>query len=96
VNCAGSEATEFLRSLDPAQLEEVVTVPWFPSPHPLFRLLDTLHQVVMHSQGQRAQNALRLRALGGAAHLTDYIVWILNARPVPFWTAAPEAPAASP
>jgi uncharacterized damage-inducible protein DinB len=48
-----------------------------------------MHQVVMHSQGHRAQNALRLRALGGAAPLTDYILWILNDRPTPVWTDAP-------
>ena len=76
----------FLRALDPTRLEEIVTVPWFRSPHPPVRLLDTMHQVVMPSQGHRAQNVLRLRALGGAAPLTDYIVWILNARPTSSWT----------
>jgi uncharacterized damage-inducible protein DinB len=90
------DAAALLGVLDPARLEEIVTVPWFPSPHPAVRLLDTMHQVVLHSQGHRAQNALRLRQLGGAAPLTDYIVWILAGRPTPLWTAAPEAPAASP
>ncbi len=42
----------------------------------------------MHSQGHRAQNALRLRALGGAAPLTDYI---LNGRPAFVWTDPPVA-----
>jgi uncharacterized damage-inducible protein DinB len=66
VNYAGWDVAAFLRALDPARLEEIVTVPWFPSPHPPIRLLDTMQQVVLHSQGHRSQNALRLRALGGA------------------------------
>ncbi len=85
------DVAAFLRALDPARLEEIVTVPWSPIPAPS-RPPPRHHAPGRHAQpGYRAQNAPRLSALGGAAPLTDYIVWILNARPTPVWTDAPEA-----
>jgi len=44
-----------------------------------------MQQVVLHSEHHRAQNATRLRELGGAPPPTDYIVWILDGRPAPVW-----------
>ena len=44
-----------------------------------------LLQALTHSQHHRGQNATRLRELGGAMPVTDYIVWILEGRPAPAW-----------
>ncbi len=82
---AHRDVAVFFEKLDPARLEENVSVPWFPAPHRPIRVVETMHQVVMHSQGHRAQNAIRLRELGGGAPLTDYIVWILDGRPAAGW-----------
>ena len=82
---AHRDIRSFLEKLAPARLEEDVAVPWFPAPHRPIRVLDTMHQVLLHSQGHRAQNAIRLRELGGAAPVTDYIVWILEGRPAADW-----------
>ena len=43
---------------------------------------DLMLQVVMHSQGHRAQCAARLRMLGGSPPTTDYILWLKD-RPAP-------------
>ena len=37
-------------------------------------------QVVMHSEHHRAQVAMRLRALGGAPPVTDYIIWVRDVK----------------
>ena len=39
----------------------------------------------MHSQHHRAQNATRLRELGGKPPTTDLIVWYWKGRPAPHW-----------
>jgi uncharacterized damage-inducible protein DinB len=41
---------------------------------------DALMQVAMHSEHHRAQIAMRLRALGGAPPVTDYIIWVRDAK----------------
>jgi len=79
------ELKDFLAKADPARLEETLRVPWFADPQRPVRLFETMQQVVMHSEHHRAQNATRLRELGGAMPVTDYIVWILDARPAPVW-----------
>jgi uncharacterized damage-inducible protein DinB len=76
---------DFLAEATPARLDEILGVPWFPSPQGPVRLSETMQQVVMHSEHHRAQNATRLRELGGVMPVTDYIVWILEGRPVPIW-----------
>jgi uncharacterized damage-inducible protein DinB len=68
-----------------SRLDEVLRVPWFPDPQRPVRMSETMLQVVMHSAHHRAQNAVRLRELGGAMPVTDYIVWILEGRPAPGW-----------
>ncbi len=82
---AHRDMRSFLARLAPDRLEEDVTVPWFPAPHRPIRVLDTMHQVLLHSHGHRSQNSVRLRELGGGAPLTDYIVWVLDGRPEPDW-----------
>jgi len=79
------ELADFLAADAPLRLHEVLRVPWFPDPQRPIRLSETMHQVVMHSAHHRAQNATRLRELGGAMPVTDYIVWILEGRPAPAW-----------
>jgi uncharacterized damage-inducible protein DinB len=75
----------FLAQASPARLAETLGVPWFPDARFPIRLLETMQQVVMHSEHHRAQNAIRLRELGGAMPVTDYIVWILEGRSAPVW-----------
>jgi uncharacterized damage-inducible protein DinB len=79
------ELADFLAADAPLRLHEVMRVPWFPDPQRPVRLSETMHQVIMHSAHHRAQNATRLRELGGAMPVTDYIVWILDGRPAPTW-----------
>lgn len=70
---------EFVASLSDDALESPITIPWFPNcPMPL---AEALTQVVMHSQHHRGQNATRLRNLGGAPPLVDFIVWVSRDRP---------------
>jgi len=79
------ELAAFLSGGAGSRLDEVLKVPWFPDPKRPVRLSETMLQVVMHSAHHRAQNAVRLRELGGAMPLTDYIVWIVEDRPAPAW-----------
>jgi uncharacterized damage-inducible protein DinB len=79
------ELHDFLASADSAKLAETLRVPWFADPQRPVRVFETMQQVAMHSEHHRAQNATRLRELGGAMPFTDYIVWILNGRPAPAW-----------
>lgn len=79
------DLTDFLAGEAPARLEEILGVPWFPDQHPPVRLVETMYQVVMHSEHHRAQNATRLREVGGVMPTTDYILWILEGRPAPVW-----------
>jgi uncharacterized damage-inducible protein DinB len=80
-----AELSDFLAKDAPARLEERLNVPWFPEPQRPITLAETMHQVVMHSQHHRAQNATRLRELGAIPPMTDYIVWVLDGRPKPLW-----------
>jgi len=79
------ELSDFVAVEAPARLDEILRVPWFPEPQRPVRLSETMQQVVLHSEHHRAQNATRLRELGGVMPLTDYIVWILEGRPAPVW-----------
>lgn len=78
------EAAAFLAEVGP-RLEEPVQVPWFKDPACHLPVREALLQVAMHSHGHRAQNAARLRALGGEAPTTDFIVWVWKGRPAPAW-----------
>lgn len=80
---AGSHA-EVRRLLDwisEAKLAEPVNVPWFRDPPLTISVTEALTQSTMHSHHHRAQNATRLRELGGAPPSTDLIVWYWKGRP---------------
>ena len=62
-----------------------VTIPWFKDPPLVITREEALTQAAMHSHYHRAQNATRLRELGGAPPLTDLIVWWWKGRPEPVW-----------
>ena len=77
--------TKVLKDLTDTQLEEIVNAPWFPRPMNLSRR-HALMQAAMHSHYHRAQNATRLRELGGAPPLTDFIIWIRKGQPAAAWS----------
>lgn len=72
----------FLSRLTEAHLNRTVESPFFPGRK--VPIEQGLMQVVLHSQGHRAQCATRLRALGGAPPMLDFILWVQD-RPAPVW-----------
>ena len=78
-------AGELLRGLTPEQMEGMVQPPWFNPPLKLSRR-HALTQAAMHSHYHRGQNATRLRELGGAPPLTDFIIWLRAEQPKAQWT----------
>lgn len=79
-------AAEFLKNADDETFERPVNIPWFKDPSLDLPIGQALVQVAMHSHYHRGQNATRLRELGGAPPLTDYIVWIWRGKAAPRWT----------
>ncbi|MFH0989290.1 MAG: DinB family protein [bacterium] len=79
------KAAGFLASCSEAQLEEIVTVPWFRNPPVNLPIRLALMQAAMHSHYHRGQNATRLRELGGEPPLTDLIVWYWKNKPEAQW-----------
>lgn len=79
------EVAAFLGTLDDAGLEAAVGIPWFKDPPLRLRVIEALTQAAMHSHYHRAQNATRLRELGGEPPGTDLIVWYWKGRPAPRW-----------
>jgi len=75
---------ELLRGFDEARIEEIVDAPWFNPPVKLSRR-QALTQAAMHSHYHRGQNATRLRELGGAPPMTDFIIWIRAGQPAARW-----------
>jgi len=87
-----TEAPGFLDTLDEAMLERSVTLPWAAMiASQLGReivaptLNQTLLQVAMHSSHHRGQVSSRLRELGVAPPMTDFIVWVWTGKPHPEW-----------
>jgi uncharacterized damage-inducible protein DinB len=80
-----AQVAAWLAGADDAGLARAITVPWFKDPPCTLPLHEALTQAVMHSHYHRAQNATRLRELGGAPPYTDYIVWLWRGRPAPNW-----------
>jgi uncharacterized damage-inducible protein DinB len=74
-----------LGALSEAERGVEITIPWFSDPPCRISVEQALHQVVMHSQNHRGQNATRLRELGGKPPTTDLIVWYWKGRPAPDW-----------
>ncbi|MGA9362745.1 MAG: DinB family protein [Bacteroidota bacterium] len=79
------EASDFLRHASTTELERIVMIPWFKDPAISITVAQALTQAAMHSQYHRGQNASRLRELGGAPPLTDFIAWYWKGRPEPRW-----------
>ncbi len=65
-----------------ARLHESIVVPWFKDPPLTLRISEALAQMAMHSHHHRAQNATRIRELGGNPPPTDLIVWYWKGRPL--------------
>jgi uncharacterized damage-inducible protein DinB len=83
-----AEAAAFIGTLGAEALERPVTIPWFKDPPCSIAMGQALTQAAMHSHYHRAQNATRLRELGGEPPLTDLIVWYWKGRPAPDWDAS--------
>lgn len=66
------------------RLEEVIEIPWFQPPARISRR-QALTQAAMHSHYHRGQNATRLRELGGAPPMTDFIAWLHKGQPAARW-----------
>lgn len=80
-----SEVAQVMKNLDDTKLEEMVDAPWFSKPTSI-RRRHALTQAAMHSHYHRGQNATRLRELGGAPPLTDFIIWLREGQPAPRWS----------
>lgn len=90
-----SDLTAFLSALGDDELGRPVSLPWAgrfaqqlghepatPS------LAETILQVTMHSAYHRGQVNTRLRELGVAPPLTDYIAWVWFGKPEARWPAS--------
>lgn len=75
---------KLLRSFTAEQMEELVEPPWFNPPLKLSRR-HALTQAALHSHYHRGQNATRLRELGGAPPMTDFIIWLRAGQPAAKW-----------
>ncbi len=76
---------EFLDSVTDGRMQEIVDIPWGPTPRPALTLEQSLTQAAMHSHQHRSQNAIRLRELGGTPLPGDYIFWLWKGKPGPDW-----------
>jgi uncharacterized damage-inducible protein DinB len=77
---AHADGAAYTARLDEAELARTIEfpVPAYKDFHPSVR--DALIQVSMHSEHHRAQVAMRLRALGGAPPVVDYIIWVRDVK----------------
>lgn len=80
-----TDLRELLKSATEDWLQEVIEIPWF-QPALKLRRRHALMQAAMHSHYHRAQNATRLRELGGAPPITDFISWIKDGQPAACWS----------
>lgn len=75
----------FLDALKNEDLNNKIIIPWAPTPPVDITVEQALMQVIMHSHYHRAQNATRLRELGGEPPPTDFVQWLWTGRPKPDW-----------
>jgi uncharacterized damage-inducible protein DinB len=78
-------AREFLAGSDDQALQRTINVPWFRDPPLNLPIEQALLQAAMHSHYHRAQNATRLRELGGEPPFTDYIFWLWKGKAPAHW-----------
>ncbi len=81
------EIMSFLSGRPEAWFDSVLTIPWFKKPPISVTVTQALVQTTMHSHYHRAQNATRLRELGGEPPLIDLIAWYWKGRPQALWTS---------
>ncbi len=81
-----NQAAAFLQNSSESNLGELAVIPWFKDPPIRVTVAQALMQAAMHSHYHRAQNARRLRELGGQPPLTDLIAWYWKGRPTAQWT----------
>ncbi len=81
-----TEVMAFLDAAGEAALQRTINIPWFQDPPLDLPIEQALLQAAMHSHYHRAQNATRLRELGGVPPLTDYIVWLWKGKAEAQWT----------
>jgi uncharacterized damage-inducible protein DinB len=79
-----ADLDERLRTTRADAMEEVIEIVWFQPPLKI-SLRQALTQVAMHSHYHRAQNATRLRELGGVPPTTDFISWLREGKPAARW-----------
>ncbi|NNE71660.1 MAG: damage-inducible protein DinB [Rhodothermales bacterium] len=85
-------AIPFLAALEESVLDKATILPWAKyfartlgkEPEPT-TLADTLHQLTSHSMHHRGQVARRIRELGEAPPMLDYIGWVWAGRSAPSW-----------
>lgn len=80
-----AEIQRFLDTVAEDRLSQRLTVPWFKDPPLTITVSEALTQCAMHSHHHRAQNATRLRELGGVPPTLDLIVWYWKERPKATW-----------
>jgi uncharacterized damage-inducible protein DinB len=85
------ELPDYLAAVSAADLRREVRLPWadrlvrrFGGTQPP-TWVETVLQVAMHSSYHRGQVARRLRELGEAAPLSDFVAWIWLGRPEADW-----------
>jgi len=78
IHRGNAELEAALSSVDLDQMISLPRGPQGPWKAPAGALL---LQAITHNQHHRGQNAQRIRALGGAPPMTDYIVWYALGRP---------------
>jgi uncharacterized damage-inducible protein DinB len=70
-----------LHSMSDIRLDQSIIIPWFREKPLTITVTEALTQLAMHSHHHRAQNATRLREVGGTPPVTDLIVWYSKGRP---------------
>jgi uncharacterized damage-inducible protein DinB len=79
-----SQLDVLLKNASTGRLEEMIDVIWFRPPAKI-TVAQALMQAAMHSHYHRAQNATRLRELGGVPPTTDFIVGLHKGKPAARW-----------
>ena len=77
-----SQQLRWLDGAGDASLDRVLESPFFPGRQ--VKVCEALTQILLHSQGHRAQIATRLRELGGEPPPLDYILWTRDRPSPPF------------
>jgi uncharacterized damage-inducible protein DinB len=77
-----------LEAIAPGRLDDRVVLPWLePIAKAPLRVGESMLHAAMHSHYHRAQNATRLRELGGEPPQpsTDFVLWVVLGKPQASW-----------